>query len=156
MRRWAQGLAAAQLGYSGQEGVFGRAELGWHPTQDLSLFSYGEASTRLGVNAGLGARFTATRMAGTGRSKAGLRGGSDGPEPIPGNELVTAKALRPSGGWLRSDTTFSCFWCNHCFLRRGIDASSACPPTRATTYSTAPGRAHFDHDRQMDSDGDHK
>lgn len=50
------GYAELLAGYTPAEGMFGRAELGWHPADALTLFGYGEDSSRFGFSAGLGVR----------------------------------------------------------------------------------------------------
>ena len=52
------GYAQLVAGYTAPEGLFGRAELGWHPAENLTLFGYGEDSARQGLSAGAGVRLT--------------------------------------------------------------------------------------------------
>lgn len=52
------GYASLLAGYTSQDGAFGRLEAGWHPLAPVTLYGQAEASSELGVMAGLGARVT--------------------------------------------------------------------------------------------------
>ena len=52
------GYVQALAGFTPTEGAFGRLEAGWHPRQNLTLYGEAEDSSRLGFNAGIGARWS--------------------------------------------------------------------------------------------------
>jgi hypothetical protein len=53
-----RGFIDGTFGWADKLGAFARAEAGWRPLQDLSVFGYGQASTFAGVEAGAGFRLT--------------------------------------------------------------------------------------------------
>lgn len=50
------GYAQALVGWDKPSGLTGRLEAGWRPLPPLSIFGFGEASSKLGPSAGVGLR----------------------------------------------------------------------------------------------------